>query len=543
MNNSASSLPAGPAPRSLTVFSSRLAACGLTAALLAGVTASAARAQDQAAPAGALAALAPASLSTADKLGVGLYGGIPFDAMRSFRPAMMLVQDPDPNNTRSLRQMFPNALIVGRHFVPDGDASLAQCGNAQEDHHARGVAFADSLAATAVPLKGVVNAWVSDNEQATGQHPEDYACHAQFQAGFVERLQGTYGIDAVAGNDAPGALDPADYARYFAKPIGEAAYFGVHAYGKPGAQTLQTDDAAHYALRYRQIHDALVSAGARLPRKGFLLTETGLYDGWRGSVPDDKMAADFIWLEQQTEQDAYVAGQFIYGFGMGSRFGAFELQGSSLADQLGAFNAAHAGVPSTPPPASDPGQTTTQPQPSAGPLPDGGTSTDEPGRTTRRRRVYPSPAPLPLPVAGSGVTYNVGPMRPTETQDENVWVHGYLSQHPDLYALLASVSNPESGYIVDQLLNWRDAGGSGSFTPLSVPVGSAQAGGWVPGLPGQNSAGNLAAYQYLRAHPDLYAQFNAQTAQGRNAIIMQLAGSAAASPSPQPSASARAYPR
>ena len=43
----------------------------------------------------------------------------------------------------------------------------------------------------------------------------------------------------MVGNDASGAVDPQDYVRYFAQPIGQAAYFGLHAYGKPGAGSLR----------------------------------------------------------------------------------------------------------------------------------------------------------------------------------------------------------------------------------------------------------------------------------------------------------------
>ena len=107
----------------------------------------------------------------------------------------------------------------------------------KRDHHAKGVFLADYIARTAVPLKqaGVVDAWVSDNEQTDDTRPQELPCHAEFQLGFIEELQGKYGIDAVAGDDASAALQPEDYPKYFLKPIGEAAYFGVHAYGAPEA--------------------------------------------------------------------------------------------------------------------------------------------------------------------------------------------------------------------------------------------------------------------------------------------------------------------
>jgi hypothetical protein len=280
---------------------------------------------------------------TNTKLGVGLYGGVPIDTLRTMRPAVFLLEDPDQQAARDLRATFPKALIVGRRFVPDGDGSLANCQDGAEDHEAKGAAFADTISRTAVPLKGIIDAWVSDNEQAVATDRASLPCHAQFQSGFVQRLQGTYGIDAVAGNDAAGALEPSDYVTYFSRPISQAAYFGLHAYGKPAAGTLQSTDNIYYALRYRLVHDALQAAGVPMPPKGFLLTETGLYDGWRGAVNDDLMAGDFLWLEQHLEEDAYMRGQMIFGLGLGNRFWNFDLQSTNVPGLLGAFDAQHAG--------------------------------------------------------------------------------------------------------------------------------------------------------------------------------------------------------
>ncbi|HEX6512761.1 MAG TPA: hypothetical protein VF157_10705, partial [Chloroflexota bacterium] len=101
----------------------------------------------------------PGPIITNDKLGVGVYtSGIPYNVLVTMRPAMILLQDPDIRTVVPLRQYFPKALIVGRHYVPDGDFSLARCNDANEDHHAKGVAFADMLARGAVPLKNVVDA-------------------------------------------------------------------------------------------------------------------------------------------------------------------------------------------------------------------------------------------------------------------------------------------------------------------------------------------------------------------------------------------------
>ncbi|MBV9120542.1 MAG: hypothetical protein JOZ39_07520, partial [Chloroflexi bacterium] len=100
---------------------------------------------------------------TDTKLGVGVYSTtMDMNTVRLFRPSAILIQEPDPRTAHNYRDNFPKALIVGRHYVPDGDPLLAHCGDPAEDHRAKGVAFADFIARSAVPLKGVVDAWVSD---------------------------------------------------------------------------------------------------------------------------------------------------------------------------------------------------------------------------------------------------------------------------------------------------------------------------------------------------------------------------------------------
>jgi hypothetical protein len=271
------------------------------------------------------------------KLGVGIYGGVDLGTLATMRPGLFLIQDPDPPAARALRAAFPQALIVGRHFVPDGDPSLANCQDSTEPHQAKGSDFGQIVARMAVPLRGIVDAWVADNEQASSADPASLACHAQFQLGFVQRLQGRYGIAAVVGNDASGAVTPQDYARYFSQPISQAMFFGLHAYGRPGTSTLQSSDSLYYALRYRLVHDALIQAGVPLPQGGFLLTETGLYDGWRRQVSDQAMANEFLWLEQQIEQDDYVRGQMAFGLGVGDQYQRFELRNTLIPEAFGGY--------------------------------------------------------------------------------------------------------------------------------------------------------------------------------------------------------------
>src|SRR5439155_13795158 len=97
----------------------------------------------------------------------------------------------------------------------------------------RGTDFADWVAELAVPLKGVVDGWMSYNEALGSEPSQDYTNYDRFQVAFAKRLQEGHGVAAVAANDGSGALEPSDYPTYFANAIRASAFFGVHAYSPP----------------------------------------------------------------------------------------------------------------------------------------------------------------------------------------------------------------------------------------------------------------------------------------------------------------------
>lgn len=249
--------------------------------------------------------------------------------------------DPDPGFARSVRAAFPKAFIVGRRFVSNQPL---------DNPAARGAAFADYVAQLAVPLKGVVNAWMSYNEVTSFTSPaqNNYAAWDAFQVAFAQQLQGHYGIDAVAGNDGTSAVQPAQYVQYFLPAIRASHFFGVHAYPPADAHSMQQGDGPAAMLRYRQIHDALVRAGVTPPP--FILTETGLYDGWHGVESDAAMASDFIWLSSELEKDPYVIGQAAFGlFPDGSsQWSRFNVASSLLETLVGNFNSCELSHPCPP---------------------------------------------------------------------------------------------------------------------------------------------------------------------------------------------------
>jgi len=277
------------------------------------------------------------------KLGLGVYGsgGAFLTQMQNWRPSVILLMDPDPGFARSVRSAFPRAFIIGRRFVSPQPL---------DNPAARGSAFADYVAQLALPLKGVVNAWMSYNEVTSYASPtqNNYAAWNTFQVAFAQQLQGHYGIDAVAGNDATSAVQPADYVKYFQPAIAASHYFGVHAYTLADAHSMQQGTGPASMLRYRQIYAALVQAGVQPPP--FILTETGLYSGWHGVASDAAMAADYIWLNSELDQDNYVIGQTAFGlFADGEQQWAdFNVSGSTLETLVGDYNSCEPSHPCPP---------------------------------------------------------------------------------------------------------------------------------------------------------------------------------------------------
>jgi hypothetical protein len=240
------------------------------------------------------------------KWGLGVYrdSNRVADLLRQAQPGVILLMDPTVGWARRVRAAHPDAFIVGRRFRPDSEQRLDR---AEE----RGAAFADWVAELAVPLRGVVDAWVSYNEPLGSPDGAAYGEYNRFQVAFARRLQHTYGVAAVAGNDGPAALRPEDYPRYFAEAIAESEFLGLHAYA-PSRRPAMRSDAEWHALRYRKIHDALEQAGLR--GKRMVITESGLTDGHGAAgLTDEEIAEGLAWFTRELQRDPYVIGHATFG--------------------------------------------------------------------------------------------------------------------------------------------------------------------------------------------------------------------------------------
>jgi hypothetical protein len=267
------------------------------------------------------------------KLGLGVYasGGGELSILDQARPSVILLLDPTIDFAQEVHKRFPGAFIVGRIFVASEPL---------DNPTQRGSDFADRVAGLAVPLKGVVNAWMSYNEIGSGSDLTGLANYDLFQAAFAHRLQDTYGVAAVAGNDGPRAIPAELYPHYYADAIRVSKYFGVHIYPDPSIKSLRDPNATDQVLYYRKIKAALDAAG--IPSGQFIATEVGLYNGWRGVTSDDSMGNDFTWLADQMKADSYVLGMTIFGtFRSTDQWGNFEIAGSSIPQIIGDYNTVH----------------------------------------------------------------------------------------------------------------------------------------------------------------------------------------------------------
>jgi hypothetical protein len=270
-------------------------------------------------------------ISKITKWGLGVYreGNEIFDDLYAAKPTVILLMDPTPGWARRIREWFPKAFVVGRIFRNEVSQQLDNPGP-------RGGQFADTVAQSAVPLKGVVDAWISYNEVTARNGYEDYKRYNEFQVAFAKRLQDVHGIPAVAGNDGSGTVEPFDYPKYFADAIKASKFFGVHAYSPLGSHQMRQESEWH-ALRYRKIHAELEQAGIKDIK--MVMTESGLGDGWHGRVDDVLMTEDFFWFTDELEKDPYVIGHAAYGLfgGLDGMWKTFEMKGTDILTRMGHY--------------------------------------------------------------------------------------------------------------------------------------------------------------------------------------------------------------
>jgi len=266
------------------------------------------------------------------KWGLGVYreGNEIFRNLYVAKPTTILLMDPSHGWAKRVRETFPKAFIVGRKYKHETAQPLDNPGP-------RGRAFADEIAADAVPLKGTIDAWMSYNEVLGDQPSDEYKRYNEFQVTFARRMQDVHGVAAVAANGASGTVEPHEYVTYFADAVRASRYFGLHAYSALGSNRMRGDDANWHALRYRMVHAELEKAGIKDVK--MVITESGLGDGWLNRVDDTTMADEFFWFTDEIEKDPYMIGHASYGlFGQaGEEWRMFDMFGTDILTRMGYY--------------------------------------------------------------------------------------------------------------------------------------------------------------------------------------------------------------
>ena len=86
-----------------------------------------------------------------------------------------------------------------------------------------------------------------------------------------------------------------------------------------------------------EIKAALDAAG--VAHGPFIITESGLWDGFREFAPEESMADDFIWYAEELNKDSYVIGTTLFGIFRGAEdWRKFNIAGTLIADRIGQYN-------------------------------------------------------------------------------------------------------------------------------------------------------------------------------------------------------------
>lgn len=127
------------------------------------------------------------------------------------------------------------------------------------------------------------------------------------------------------------------------KPLLEhpgVAFLGLHAYGSPQTQMMR-DDAAWFALRYREFVRGLQVCGVRVPP--VIITEYGQPNGWQGFMNAEQCAADLTWFGERLNEDDYVYGAtyFLDGTIDPDKWARFDILSTTVPKLLAEWNRSH----------------------------------------------------------------------------------------------------------------------------------------------------------------------------------------------------------
>lgn len=313
-----------------------------------------------------------------------------FQSIQRLKPRVIKSLEHDVGFWRRVRQIHPDAFLIGRLFVP------AQ----EQDHFVRdpkgiGRGFAErilALEANQAEFNGkpLFDAWESYNEIMPGHASGDLKRrYDEFQVAFGERLKAG-GFEPVAMNFATGNMRGKDFLEYFAGTLETHRYLGFHEYDWPDMWRLHKENIEEkneggmwLTLRYRRTM-ALEGVRARYGNQHtVIITECGMTQGvqgrddvgpWHESHPisPERYWRSLLWYNHELMQDPYVLAACLFVVGAVTPWHSFEHLGD-IMDRLDQLNRRGPDQPIPQPVAGTPAPVPTPPvEPDPAPIVDPG---------------------------------------------------------------------------------------------------------------------------------------------------------------------------
>jgi len=293
------------------------------------------------------------------------------DAIRRIRPTVIKTMDPNVGFWRTVRDMLPDVLLIGRVFVPQEQQTAFV-----DDPTGSGRAFAERILAqeaNRTPYRGapLFDAWESYNEAfPESADPATKRAYDDFQVAFAAPIQAA-GMQPVAMNFATGNMLGKDFVDYFPGTLETYRYLGFHEYDWPTMWRLHEENirtknegGMWLTLRYRRtMRDVRKLYG---DRHTVLITECGMTQGVQGGddvgpwheshpVTEQSYWDSLMWYNGELLQDDYVAAACLFVVGAVTPWHSFEHLGG-IVDRLNRLQQGNApavlsrpNLPATPP--------------------------------------------------------------------------------------------------------------------------------------------------------------------------------------------------
>lgn len=280
------------------------------------------------------------------KLGIYVIslGGVDVvEYVRQAMPRVILSMDHNPGTWQQVKQVSPNTMIVGRHYVDDGDQIFA------DQPVQRATALFNNMKPDMEKMRGIYDAWMGYNESVINSESDARAL-SQFYVTWGNLMRAanlkSAAYSFATGTPAAGFPNPdgngnePNYWAFLADGLRACDYLSLHEYSAPLMKTLE----GFLCLRYRHVHDIL-PADARRP---IIITETGIdggviaggasaQKGWTFFTNEDGYLSELQWYDNNLLSDDYVLGATIYSLNPWGIQGSFAIdQADKIRDYIGA---------------------------------------------------------------------------------------------------------------------------------------------------------------------------------------------------------------